>query len=142
MRPSWESGRHCEAAKRPKQSRGHRDGLGIATAPSSRCAGLRGLAMTVVGRAERPAATSAGFCRIVTGTPPRRKPMLEVTALRKSYGDIVAVDGVSLKASRGETIGLLGPNGAGKTTTVSMIAGLLRPDSGTVVIARRGLAGG
>jgi ABC-2 type transport system ATP-binding protein len=67
--------------------------------------------------------------------------MLEVTALRKSYGDIVAVDGVSLKAGRGETIGLLGPNGAGKTTTVSMIAGLLRPDSGTVLIDGRALAG-
>ena len=67
--------------------------------------------------------------------------MLEVTALRKSCGDIVAVDGVSLKAGRGETIGLLGPNGAGKTTTVSMIAGLLRPDSGTVLIDGRALAG-
>ena len=67
--------------------------------------------------------------------------MLEVTALRKSYGDIVAVDGVSLKAGKGETIGLLGPNGAGKTTTVSMIAGLVRPDSGTVFIGGRKLHG-
>jgi len=67
--------------------------------------------------------------------------MLEVNALRKSYGDIVAVDGVSLKAGRGETIGLLGPNGAGKTTTVSMIAGLVRPDSGTVLIDGRPLKG-
>ena len=67
--------------------------------------------------------------------------MLEVTALRKSYGDIVAVDGVSLNAGKGETIGLLGPNGAGKTTTVSMIAGLVRPDSGTVLIDGRPLQG-
>jgi ABC-2 type transport system ATP-binding protein len=61
--------------------------------------------------------------------------MLEVLGLRKSYGELVAVDGVSLKAGKGETIGLLGPNGAGKTTTVSMIAGLIRPDAGEVRIA-------
>jgi ABC-2 type transport system ATP-binding protein len=67
--------------------------------------------------------------------------MLEVTDLRKSYGQVVAVDGLSLRASPGETIGLLGPNGAGKTTTVSMIAGLLRPDSGQVLIAGRPLSG-
>ena len=78
---------------------------------------------------------------MVTTTPARRKIMLEVNALRKSYGDIVAVDGVSLKAGKGETIGLLGPNGAGKTTTVSMIAGLLRPDSGEVLIDGRRLQG-
>ena len=67
--------------------------------------------------------------------------MLEVTALRKSYGSLLAVNGVSLRAAKGETIGLLGPNGAGKTTTVSMIAGLLRPDSGEVLIAGRPLQG-
>jgi ABC-2 type transport system ATP-binding protein len=67
--------------------------------------------------------------------------MLEVTALRKSYGDLVAVDGVSFRAGKGETIGLLGPNGAGKTTTVSMIAGLVRPDAGEVRIAGRTLRG-
>ena len=60
--------------------------------------------------------------------------MLEVKALRKSYGKIVAVDGVSLQAGAAETIGLLGPNGAGKTTTVSMIAGLFPPDSGEILI--------
>jgi ABC-2 type transport system ATP-binding protein len=67
--------------------------------------------------------------------------MLEVTNLRKSYGNLIAVDGLSLRADKGETIGLLGPNGAGKTTTVSMIAGLLRPDSGEVLIAGRALSG-
>ncbi len=67
--------------------------------------------------------------------------MLEVTDLHKSYGKVVAVDGLSLRAGKGETIGLLGPNGAGKTTTVSMIAGLLRPDSGEVLIAGRPLRG-
>ena len=67
--------------------------------------------------------------------------MLEVDALKKSYGALVAVNGVSLHAAAGETIGLLGPNGAGKTTTVSMIAGLVRPDSGSVRIEGRTLAG-
>jgi ABC-2 type transport system ATP-binding protein len=67
--------------------------------------------------------------------------MLEVSGLRKSYGDLVAVAGVSLHARQGETIGLLGPNGAGKTTTVSMIAGLVLPDAGEVRIAGRVLSG-
>ena len=67
--------------------------------------------------------------------------MLEVEGLRKSYGDLRAVDGVSLRAAAGETVGLLGPNGAGKTTTVSMIAGLLRPDSGEVRIKGQRLSG-
>src|ERR1700679_1827248 len=67
--------------------------------------------------------------------------MLDVRTVRKSYGSLVAVDGVSLHADKGETIGLLGPNGAGKTTTVSMIAGLTRPDSGEVLIGGRALVG-
>jgi ABC-2 type transport system ATP-binding protein len=67
--------------------------------------------------------------------------MLEVKALRKSFGPLAAVNGVSLRAGKGEIVGLLGPNGAGKTTTVSMIAGLLRPDSGEVLIGGRPLHG-
>ncbi|MGP0076051.1 MAG: ABC transporter ATP-binding protein [Bryobacteraceae bacterium] len=67
--------------------------------------------------------------------------MLEVDHLKKSYGSVVAVDGVSLHAGAGETIGLLGPNGAGKTTTVSIIAGLVRADSGSVKIEGRTLSG-
>ncbi|MFY9727172.1 MAG: ABC transporter ATP-binding protein [Bryobacteraceae bacterium] len=69
------------------------------------------------------------------------KLMLQVDALKKSYGNLVAVNDVSLRAGAGETIGLLGPNGAGKTTTVAMIAGLIRPDSGSVQIEDRPLAG-
>jgi ABC-2 type transport system ATP-binding protein len=67
--------------------------------------------------------------------------MLEARNLQKSYGDLVAVDGVSLTAGEGETVGLLGPNGAGKTTTVSIIAGLIRPNRGEVLIEGRRLAG-
>src|SRR6202140_2142098 len=67
--------------------------------------------------------------------------MLEVEGLKKRYGKVLAVDGVTLRAGAGETVGLLGPNGAGKTTTVSIIAGLLRPDAGEVLIAGRPLRG-
>jgi ABC-2 type transport system ATP-binding protein len=67
--------------------------------------------------------------------------MLEAKALKKSYGSVTAVDGISLRAEKGETVGLLGPNGAGKTTAISIIAGLTRPDSGEVLIEGRALKG-
>ena len=67
--------------------------------------------------------------------------MLEAHGLKKSYGSVVAVDGVSLHAAAGETVGLLGPNGAGKTTTVSIIAGLVQPDAGSVKVEGRALSG-
>jgi ABC-2 type transport system ATP-binding protein len=57
-----------------------------------------------------------------------------VEDLRKSYGRVTAVDGLSFAVSQGEAFGLLGPNGAGKTTTISMIVGALRPDGGRVVV--------
>ena len=60
--------------------------------------------------------------------------MLEVRGLRKTYGDLVALHDVSFTLGAGEVVGLLGPNGAGKTTTVSMIAGLITPVSGHVLI--------
>jgi ABC-2 type transport system ATP-binding protein len=58
--------------------------------------------------------------------------MIEVEQLRKSYGDFIAVDGVSFTARPGEIFGLLGPNGAGKTTTIGCISGLLTPTAGSV----------
>lgn len=58
--------------------------------------------------------------------------VLEAHGLKKSFGDLQAVKGVSLYIAQGETYGLLGPNGAGKTTTISMIAGLLEADGGEV----------
>ncbi len=60
--------------------------------------------------------------------------VLAADGLTKRFGDLEAVRGVSLSIARGETYGLLGPNGAGKTTTISMIAGLLEPDSGRVSV--------
>jgi len=60
--------------------------------------------------------------------------MLKVERLKKSFGGRVAVNDVSFHIEEGETYGLLGPNGAGKTTTISMIAGLLSADGGSVVV--------
>jgi sodium transport system ATP-binding protein len=60
--------------------------------------------------------------------------MIEVRDLRKSFGEVKAVDGVSFEARDGEITGLLGPNGAGKTTTLRMLYSLLPPDSGTIRI--------
>ena len=61
-------------------------------------------------------------------------PAIEVRGLRKTYGPVVAVDHVDLSVSDREIFGVLGPNGSGKTTTVECIAGLRRPDAGTVRI--------
>jgi ABC-2 type transport system ATP-binding protein len=58
--------------------------------------------------------------------------VLGVAELRKAYGDLVAVDGVSFRVRPGEIVGLLGPNGAGKTTIINMVLGVLAPDGGTI----------
>jgi ABC-2 type transport system ATP-binding protein len=63
--------------------------------------------------------------------------VLEAIGLRKRFGDNQAVNGVDISVGPGETFGLLGPNGAGKTTSISMIAGLLAADSGSVMVAGR-----
>jgi ABC-2 type transport system ATP-binding protein len=60
--------------------------------------------------------------------------MIEVEHLRKSFGSLVAVDDVSFTVHEGEIFGLLGPNGAGKTTSINMICGVLKPDSGRVLV--------
>lgn len=59
---------------------------------------------------------------------------LRVRQLRKTYKDVVAVDGLDLEVQAGECFGLLGPNGAGKTTTVEICEGLTEPDSGEVEV--------
>jgi len=60
--------------------------------------------------------------------------VLQTQSLTKHYGSLTAVQDLSLEVHEGEVFGLLGPNGAGKTTSISMMCGLLRPDSGQVVI--------
>jgi ABC-2 type transport system ATP-binding protein len=59
---------------------------------------------------------------------------IEVSELRKSYGGVAAVDGLTFRVAQGEVFGLLGPNGAGKTTTVECLLGLRRADSGSLRI--------
>jgi len=78
-------------------------------------------------RSEAPHPASGLACRAPD-------PVLEVEGLRKSYGDLVAVDGVSFSIERGETFGILGPNGAGKTTTLEIVEGLRAPDSGRITL--------
>lgn len=60
--------------------------------------------------------------------------MLHIQHLSKTFDTIKAVDDISFEVAEGEIFGFLGPNGAGKTTTISMIAGLLKPDSGKIRI--------
>jgi ABC-2 type transport system ATP-binding protein len=69
-----------------------------------------------------------------------QRPMIAIHDLVKQYGSFTAVDGVTLDVQPGEIHGFLGPNGAGKTTTIRMIAGLLKPTSGRIVVNGHDLA--
>ena len=60
---------------------------------------------------------------------------IDIRSLRKVFGHLVAVEGLTLDVRRGEVFGLLGPNGSGKTTTIRMLCGLLTPTSGTATVA-------
>jgi ABC-2 type transport system ATP-binding protein len=60
--------------------------------------------------------------------------MIEVKEIRRSFGPVVAVDGISFNVGKGQVLGLLGPNGAGKSTTMRILACFLRPDSGTATV--------
>lgn len=63
--------------------------------------------------------------------------LIEVRGLRKTFGDVAALDGVHLQVRKGEVFGLVGPDGAGKTTLIRILCGLLRPDEGEVAVAGR-----
>jgi len=64
------------------------------------------------------------------------EPIVDAVHLNKSYGDLKAVSDMTFQIERGEFFGLLGPNGAGKTTTIGMLAGLIEPTSGRLMIDR------
>ena len=74
-----------------------------------------------------------------TAAPAEGRVALEARDLVKHYGARAVVNGVSLQAACGEIVGLLGPNGAGKTTTFYMIVGLVRPNSGQVLLGGKNL---
>jgi ABC-2 type transport system ATP-binding protein len=65
------------------------------------------------------------------------KPVMKLVNLTKKFGDHLAVDSINIEVYEGETIGLVGPNGAGKTTTIKMIAKLLRPTSGEILVMNK-----
>ncbi|HVS69486.1 MAG TPA: ATP-binding cassette domain-containing protein [Mycobacteriales bacterium] len=69
--------------------------------------------------------------------PVHGRKLLEARNLRKRFGGVVAVDGVSFEVRAGETVGLIGPNGAGKTTTFELLGGFTMPDSGRVLFDKR-----
>jgi ABC-2 type transport system ATP-binding protein len=65
---------------------------------------------------------------------PNRRPVIQVSGFRKTYGRTVAVDDISFEVGEGEIFGLIGPNGAGKTTTMECVEGLRTPDRGTISV--------
>lgn len=86
-----------------------------------------------------------GADRLVDGSDPERTPLrtrppvLAAHGLRKSFGGVVAVDGLSLELQGGRIHALVGPNGSGKTTALRLVSGALQPDDGTVVLDGRPL---
>ncbi len=75
------------------------------------------------------------------GTATAATAVLEVKNLRKNFGGVLAVDGVSFTAGRGQVTGLIGPNGAGKSTALGMIAGSVTPTAGRVLLDGIDIAG-
>jgi ABC-2 type transport system ATP-binding protein len=69
-----------------------------------------------------------------------REPVLELRGVRRTYGELVAVDLLDLTVRAGECVALIGHNGSGKTTTLRLVAGLLEPSDGRVTVAGAGLA--
>src|ERR1700737_2858122 len=69
------------------------------------------------------------------GVPTAQGMAIRVEDLRKNYGDVAAVDGISFSVRENEIFGILGPNGAGKTTTVEILEGLRAADDGRAVVA-------
>ena len=72
--------------------------------------------------------------------PTPRPPAIRATGLRKSFGDVLVLDGIDLAVPAGTVFALLGPNGAGKTTTVNILSTLIRADDGTAEVAGHDVA--
>jgi len=83
-----------------------------------------------------------GSARLPGGTMPQRGTrLLEVVALQKRFGGLLAVGGLNFTLDAGEIVGLIGPNGAGKSTTFNLLTGVDRPSAGTVRFAGKPIAG-
>jgi ABC-2 type transport system ATP-binding protein len=89
---------------------------------------------TTAVRTNGPTRTSTPRPASATGPATGADAAIVVNGLRKHYGDLRAVDGVSFEVGSGEFFGILGPNGAGKTTTLEIIEGLREADAGTVTV--------
>lgn len=72
---------------------------------------------------------------------PRGDPVLTIHEVRKDFGGVIALDGVSLTVQEGEIVGLIGPNGAGKTTLFNCITGVYTPDDGSIRLRERDITG-
>ncbi|MEO6044214.1 MAG: ABC transporter ATP-binding protein [Tepidiformaceae bacterium] len=77
----------------------------------------------------------------MTGDAPAVENILEVHDVRRVFGGVVALAGISLAVPKGKVVGLIGPNGSGKTTLVNVISGMLRPTSGTVQLKGKTISG-
>jgi putative spermidine/putrescine transport system ATP-binding protein len=95
-------------------------------------------ASSTVEQTTPPIAAKDGGNAGATGATP---PDVRLTGLRKTYGEVVAVDSIDLEVREGEFFTLLGPSGSGKTTTLRMIAGFEEPDAGTVELAGEDVTG-
>jgi branched-chain amino acid transport system permease protein len=73
--------------------------------------------------------------------PARGAPVLAATGLRKTFGGLVAVNGIGLRLDAGEIVGLIGPNGAGKSTTFNLLTGVAQPDAGQIRFQGRDVSG-
>src|SRR6478672_6009799 len=94
----------------------------------------RGTRQPYAGR-ERPRARHRQTAVTGTGGGIRSAMTIEVQGVRRAFGDVLAVDSISLTARPGEVTALIGPNGSGKTTLLLMLATLLVPDQGTIRVA-------
>ncbi len=87
--------------------------------------------------ASRPRVRGRSFARVAAQPGPAGSAMLDAVGLHKRYGGVDAVNGVSVRVERGETLGLIGPNGAGKTTLFELLSGFTRADGGQVTFSGR-----
>jgi len=112
-------------------------GVGLLAAIVLAPHGLTGLLERLLPKAPRPLPVPVSL----PARPAAAGPVLRVEGLRKAFGGVHAVDGVSFTLEAGRVTGLIGPNGSGKTTLINLVSGLERPDAGRVELLGLDLAG-